>query len=42
MSVNDSITKGLDKALAFASGQGGAARVQQTSIHNIDVAEVRR
>ncbi|WP_299655003.1 helix-turn-helix domain-containing protein [uncultured Jannaschia sp.] len=42
MSVNDSITKGLEEALAFTEGQGGTARVHQISVPNVDVVEIRR
>lgn len=42
MNANDSITKGLEEALAFAEGQGSTARVHEISVPDIDVAEVRR
>ena len=42
MNASDSITKGLEEALAFAEGQGAGARVHEISVPTVDVAEIRR
>ncbi len=42
MSANDSITNGLEEALAFAEGQGGTALVHRISVPDVNVAEIRR
>ncbi|WP_339644378.1 helix-turn-helix domain-containing protein [Jannaschia helgolandensis] len=41
MNANDSITKGLEEALAFAEGQKGRARVHQVAVPEVDVARIR-
>ena len=41
MNASDSITKGLEEALAFAEGNAGAARVHKLQIHEVNVAEIR-
>ncbi|MGR3290295.1 MAG: helix-turn-helix domain-containing protein [Paracoccaceae bacterium] len=41
MNPSDSITKGLEEALAFAEGKTVAARVHDLQIHEVDVAEIR-
>lgn len=41
MSASDSITKGLEEALAFTEGRAGTARVHDVEIHDVDVAEIR-
>tara|TARA_R110002110_G_scaffold258026_1_gene473959 strand:+ start:134 stop:421 length:288 start_codon:yes stop_codon:yes gene_type:complete len=42
MNTNDSITKGLEEALAFAKGQKGGARVHQIAVPDVDVAKIRQ
>ena len=42
MNTNDSITKGLEEALAFAKGQKGRARVHQIAVPDVDVAKIRQ
>lgn len=42
MNANNSITKGLEEALAFAQGQKGRARVHDVSVSDVNVAEIRR
>ncbi|MEL7803337.1 MULTISPECIES: helix-turn-helix domain-containing protein [Sulfitobacter] len=42
MNANDSITKGLEEALAFAKGQKGKARVHQVAVPEVDVAKIRQ
>lgn len=41
MNASDSVTKGLEEALAFAEGKTGAARVYDIEIHEVNVAEIR-
>ena len=41
MNANDSITKGLEEALAFVKGQEGRARVHHVSVPDVDVAKIR-
>ncbi len=42
MNANDSITKGLEEALAFVKGQEGMSRVHQISVPDVDVAKIRQ
>tara|TARA_R110002074_G_scaffold129082_1_gene269919 strand:+ start:92 stop:379 length:288 start_codon:yes stop_codon:yes gene_type:complete len=42
MNANDSMTKGLEEALAFAQGQKGKARVHDVSVPDVNVAKIRR
>lgn len=42
MNANDSITKGLAEALAFAEGQADTTRVHQISVPDVDVADIRQ
>lgn len=42
MNANDSITKGLEEALAFAQGQKGRARVHQVPVPDVDVVKIRQ
>ncbi|KKL45043.1 hypothetical protein LCGC14_2359620 [marine sediment metagenome] len=42
MNANDSITKGLEEALAFAKGDRREARVHQITVPTVDVAAIRQ
>lgn len=42
MSAKESITRGLEEALAFAEGQGRSTRVHEISVPDVDVVEIRR
>ena len=42
MSAFESITKGLEEALAFADGDLAGAKVHEVSVAEVDVAEVRQ
>lgn len=42
MSAFESVTKGLEEALAFAAGQQAGAKVHDVAVASIDVAKVRR
>ena len=42
MSAFESITKGLEEALAFADGDLVGAKVHEVSVAEVDVAEVRK
>jgi len=41
MSAFDSVSKGLEEALAFSKGQTGEAIVHQIDLPDVDVAEIR-
>jgi putative transcriptional regulator len=41
MSAYESVTKGLEEALAFARGRETGARVHQVEVPAVDVAEIR-
>lgn len=42
MSAFESVTKGLEEALAFAAGQQAGAKVHDVAVASIDVAKVRQ
>ncbi|MGK7655112.1 helix-turn-helix domain-containing protein [Roseovarius sp. B08] len=42
MTAYESVSKGLEEALAFADGDVSAAKVHEVSVGNVDVAEVRQ
>ena len=42
MSAFDSVSKGLEEALAFAKGDLTAAKVHKVSVAEVDIAEVRQ
>ena len=42
MTAYDSLTKGLDQALAYAEGQTKGARLHEITITNVNVAAIRR
>ena len=42
MSAFESVSKGLEEALAFADGNMTAAKVHEVSVVDVDVAEVRQ
>ena len=42
MSAFESVSKGLEEALAFASGEISHAKVHEVSVAEVDVAEVRQ
>ncbi|MEO7240047.1 MAG: helix-turn-helix domain-containing protein [Sphingomicrobium sp.] len=41
MSAFDSVTKGLNEAIAFARGEVTGARVHHITVPSVDVAEIR-
>ena len=42
MTAYESVSKGLEEALAFAGGNMTAAKVHEVSVVDVDVAEVRQ
>jgi len=42
MTAYESVSKGLEEALAFADGNMTAAKVHEVSVIDVDVAEVRQ
>lgn len=42
MTAYESVSKGLEEALAFADGNMTAAKVHEVSVVDVDVAEVRQ
>lgn len=42
MTAYESVSKGLEEALAFADGKMTAAKVHEVSVVDVDVAEVRQ
>ncbi|MEI4197739.1 helix-turn-helix domain-containing protein [Roseovarius sp. E0-M6] len=42
MTAYESVSKGLEEALAFADGSMTAAKVHEVSVVDVDVAEVRQ
>lgn len=42
MSAFESVSKGLEEALAFASGDLAGAKVHEVSVAEVDVAEIRQ
>lgn len=42
MTAYESVSKGLEEALAFADGDFSAAKVHEVSVDDVDVAEVRQ
>lgn len=42
MTAYESVSKGLEEALAFADGDMSAAKVHEVSVDDVDVAEVRQ
>jgi putative transcriptional regulator len=42
MTAYESVSKGLEEALAFADGDVSAAKVHEVSVDDVDVAEVRQ
>ena len=42
MTAYESVSKGLEEALAFADGDLSAAKVHEVSVDDVDVAEVRQ
>lgn len=42
MTAYESVSKGLEEALAFADGNLSAAKVHEVSVDDVDVAEVRQ
>lgn len=42
MSAFNSVSKGLEEALAFADGEVAGAKVHRISVADVDVAEVRQ
>lgn len=42
MTAYESVSKGLEEALAFADGYVSAAKVHEVSVDDVDVAEVRQ
>jgi len=42
MNAFDSVSKGLEEALAFANGDTSEAKVHEVSVARVDVAEVRQ
>jgi len=42
MSAFESVTKGLEEALAFAAGQQAGAKVHDVVVASVDVAKVRK
>jgi len=42
MSAFESISRGLEEALAFADGELSDAKVHEISVEEVDVAEIRR
>jgi putative transcriptional regulator len=42
MTAYESVSKGLEEALAFADGNMAAAKVHEVSVVDVDVAEVRQ
>ena len=42
MTAYESVSKGLEEALAFADGDVSAAKVHEVSVDDVDVVEVRQ
>lgn len=42
MSAFESVSRGLEEALAFADGELSDAKVHEISVEEVDVAEIRR
>lgn len=42
MSAFESVTKGLDEALAFANGDAAGTKVHEVELPSVDVARVRQ